>query len=80
MRRSNIKSRLLIWHANDLLDHSTINKGTMIGSSSYGSIDDTISKLVPLVESISEHKHVKCVWELNSVKDIFLKFDKRRLQ
>ena len=52
----------------------------MIGSSSYGSIDDTISKLVPLVESISEHKHVKCVWELNSVKDIFLKFDKRRLQ
>ena len=75
-----VKENLLSWHVNDLLDHITIKKGTNVGSFAFGSISDTISKLVPLVESISEQKQVECVWEVSSIQGIFLKFDKQRLQ
>lgn len=75
-----IEDKLLIWHANDLLDQSTMKKGTMIASFAYGSIGNTISKLVPLVESIMANTRVKCMWELNAIQDIYLKFDKQRLQ
>ena len=42
MKASIIKEKLLIWHANDLFDQSTMKKRISIARNSYGSIGNTI--------------------------------------
>ena len=75
-----ISSKLLMWHANDLLDQNIIENGTLIPNYQYGSANDAILELIPLIESIIGHKHLKFDWKLRGIEDLFLKFDKQRLQ
>ena len=75
-----ISSKLLQWHANDLLDQSIIENGRLVATLNYGSANEAILELVPLVESIIGHKSLTFEWRLDGVKDLYLKFDKQRLQ
>ena len=73
-------SKLLILHSNDLLDQSIIENGILKPNYQYGSVYESMLEIAQIAETLIGRKQLKLDLQLDSVKDLDMKFDKQRLQ
>ena len=72
---------MVMMHANDLLDQRIIDNGSFVPNLTSGSIIDTLSEIIELMNTNLTERNLEITLEgsLNSLPKI-AKFDKRRLQ
>ena len=77
-----ISSKLVLFHANDLLDLSFLQTGHFSPTFTNGSPSQAIIEIVDLVQATLEDENLSIELDIESVAEHYqvLKFDKRRLQ
>ena len=77
----NISSKMILLHANDLLDHSILQHGNFVPAYSPGSISTAILDIVEMIRHTVERKKLTIRCQLSEIKQFFIiSFDKRRFQ
>ena len=75
-----INSKLIRFHANDLLDHRVIQSGHFEPSPIVSSVEDSILEIVDMMNWTLGHRNLKIDFIRQSIEARRLYFDKRRLQ
>ena len=75
-----INSKLVRFHANDLLDHRVIQSGKFVPSLSVSSVEDSILEIIEMMSWTLQRRNLKIDFIRDKEETHFLSFDKRRLQ
>ena len=75
-----VNSKLVRFHANDLLDHRVIQSGKFVPSLSVSSVEDAISDITEMMNWNTQKQNLKIEFRRKNKELQHLSFDKRRLQ
>ena len=72
-------SRLVLCHSNDLLDYNILEHGVLIPCLEFSSLEKAAKEILDIVQLDSVSKNT-FKYDLSSVANLKIKFDRRRLQ
>ena len=75
-----VSSKMVMLHANDLVDHRIIQNGNLEPWYDYGLITPAITEIIEIARLNYSIDRMRLAVELNEIKDLEMKFDKQRLQ
>ena len=74
-----INSKLVRFHANDLIDHRVIQSGKFIPSLSISSVEAAMQEIIDMMSWTLDRSNLKIEFIKDSSVTHYLNFDKRRL-
>ena len=75
-----VNSKLIRFHANDLLDHRIIESGQFVPSLSVSSVGDVMEEIIEMMNWNIQKRNLKIQFIQEQKGPQYLSFDKRRLQ
>ena len=75
-----VNSKLIRFHANDLLDHRVIQSGKFVPSPSVSPVEDVILEIIEMMNWTIQNRNLKFEFIQETEESHNLSFDKRRLQ